>query len=266
VVTPMGRRRQLAGLRMLITGASQGIGRALAEQAIARGAVVLGTARSLELLERLQQDVRQHGHNLEIVQADVTQRADRQRLVDETVQRFGGLDILINNAGAGASGHFADSSPDVLRGIMEVNFFALTEMTRLFLPLLKKSKHAAIVNISSVLGQRALPGRAEYCASKFAVQGFSEALRAELDKDGVDVLVICPGLTRTNFGHNMLATTTSLQADYSSGMAPEQVAAATLRALERGKNEIRLTAGGRMMLWVNRLFPRLVDWIAARKL
>jgi len=147
---------------------------------------------------------------------------------------------------------------------MEVNFFAMTETTRLFLPLLKRGNRPAVVNISSVLGKRSLPGRSEYCASKFAVQGFSEALRAELDKDGVDVLVVCPGLTRTNFGRNMLARTSRWQASGARGMTPERVAAATLRALERGKNEIRLTAGGRFLTLCNRFFPRMVDWIAAR--
>jgi short-subunit dehydrogenase len=256
--------KMIESSRVLITGASQGIGRALAEQAATRGAVVLAASRSLDLLQQLQQEIRRRGQTLEIVQADVTRADDRQRLLDEVLRRWGGLDILINNAGTGATGYFVDNSPDLLRSIMEVNFFALTEMTRLFLPLLKKGTHPAIVNISSILGKRALPGRGEYCASKFAVQGFSEALRAELAKDGVNVLVVCPGLTRTNFGRNLLARATRWQADHGSGMAPEVVAKATLRALERRKNEICLTAKGRFLERLNRFVPRIVDWIAAR--
>src|SRR5437660_1993856 len=199
----MGQRRSIDGARMLITGASQGIGEALAEAAAARGVCVLAAARNATLLADLAKRIRERGGTIEIVQADVTVSADRQRMVDAAQQHFGGLDILVNNAGIGATGHFADVSPDRMRRIFEVNFFGLTETTRAFLPLLKAGQKPAIVNISSIAGKRGIPARSEYSASKFAVQGFSEALRAELAKDGVDVLVVCPGLTQTNFSHNM---------------------------------------------------------------
>jgi short-subunit dehydrogenase len=154
----MGQRRTLHNARLLITGASQGIGRCLAERAAARGARVLATARSLELLQQLQATVRGRSGVLEIVQADVTRPEDRQLLVDSAVQHFGGLDVLINNAGIGAIGPFEDCKPERLRAIMEVNFFALSETTRLFLPLLKQGQRPALVNVSSVLGKRAVPG------------------------------------------------------------------------------------------------------------
>jgi short-subunit dehydrogenase len=262
----MGHRRSLQNARILITGASQGIGRWLADRAAARGARVLGAARSLELLRQLQTTIRQRGQVLEIVQGDVTQADDRQRLVDTAVQHFGGLDILINNAGIGATGPFADCSPERLRAIMEVNFFGLTETTRLFLPLLKQGHRPAIVNISSVLGKRAVPGMSEYCASKFAVQGFSEALRAELSKDGVDVLVVNPGRTRTDFNqHQIERKSGKVFATFVGGQAPERVAEATLRALERGKHEITLTLPGKLVVLVNRFAPRFVNWLFARE-
>src|SRR5205807_4044760 len=131
-------------------------------------------------------EVRKGGHTLETVLADVTSPADRRRMVEAAVQYFGGLDVLVNNAGIGAAGHFADVGPDRLRKIMEVNFFGLTETTRACLPLLKRGTTPAILNVSSIAGKRGIPARSEYSASKFAVQGFSEALRAELDKDGID--------------------------------------------------------------------------------
>jgi len=261
----MGHRRTLHNARILVTGASQGIGRALAERAAARGARVLAAARSLGLLQQLQAEVGARGGRLEIVQADVANRDDRRRLLDAALERFGGLDILINNAGVGATGPFADAAPERLRTIMEVNFFGLTETTRLLLPLLKQGQQPAIVNISSVIGKRALPGSSEYCASKFAVQGFSEALRAELAKDGVDVLVVCPGRTRTQFVDNLLEKKTARAADRFRGQSAEHVAEATLRALERGKNEICLSLSGWLLVTANRFFPRLVDWIAARR-
>jgi short-subunit dehydrogenase len=261
----MGRRRDLAGSRILITGASQGIGRALARAAARRGARVLAAARSEALLAELAQRVREAGGIIETVRGDVTSAEDRRRMAEAAVRHFGGLDVLVNNAGIGATGHFADVSPDRLRAIMEVNFFGLTETTRVCLPLLRQGNRPAVVNISSIAGKRGIPARSEYSASKFAVQGFSEALRAELAKDGIDVLVVCPGLTQTNFSQNMLEQKARLQMDHLRGMTPEAVAEATLRSLERGRNEECLSLGGRLLVLVSRFLPRLADRIARRK-
>ncbi len=261
----MGQRRVLTGSRILITGASQGIGKALAEAAAARGARVLLCARKIELLQDLALQIRTRGGVIEIVQADITSRDDRQRLVEAAEKAFGGLDILINNAGIGATGHFADVGPERLRQIMEVNFFGLTETTRAFLPMLKKGIKPAIVNISSIAGKRAIPARSEYSASKFAVQGFSEALRAELAKDGVDVLVVCPGLTQTNFSSNMIEQKALVQLDHMRGMSAEDVARQTLRAIEKGYNETCLTFKGKLMVLVSRFFPWVADMVVKWK-
>ncbi|HMC63780.1 MAG TPA: SDR family oxidoreductase [Gemmataceae bacterium] len=261
----MGHRRQIANSRILITGASQGIGKALAEEAARQGGRVLAAARNAELLHELRDRVCRQGGTLEIVQADVTSPDDRQRMVDAAVQHLGGLDVLINNAGIGATGHFAEVSADRLRKIMEVNFFGLTETTRACLPLLRRGQKPAIVNISSIAGKRGIPARSEYSASKFAVQGFSEALRTEVAKDGIDVLVICPGLTQTNFSQNMLEQKARLKMDHMRGMTAEQVAVATLRAIERGRDEVTLTWKGKLLVFVSRFLPRLADRIAARR-
>ena len=220
-------RRKLAGLRVLVTGASQGIGRALVVEAAKRGCRVLAAARSQPLLDELAAEVRTTGGTIETVAADVTDPASRTAMVTAATQHFGGLDVLVNNAGIGATGHFMDSEPEVLRRIFETNFFGLTETTRAFLPLLKQGVTPAIVNISSVVGKRALPARSLYSASKFAVMGFSEAIRAELAKDGIDVLVVSPGLTQTNFSKNMLEAKAKMQLDHMRGMTSEQVATAT---------------------------------------
>jgi short-subunit dehydrogenase len=261
----MGQRRTVAGLRVLITGASQGIGRALAVAAAARGAKVLAAARSADLLAQLAAEARGHGGIIETVHADVTSPDDRQRMAEAAVRHFGGLDVLVNNAGIGATGHFVECSPERLRAIMEVNFFGLTETTRVCLPLLRQGRTPAVVNISSIAGKRGIPARSEYSASKFAVQGFSEALRAELAKDGIDVLVVSPGLTRTNFSQNMLEQKAVLRMDHLRGMSAEAVAEATLRSLERGRNEVSLTLGGRLIVLFSRFFPRWADRIARRK-
>jgi short-subunit dehydrogenase len=261
----MGHRRRIAGSRILITGASQGIGKSLADAAARRGGRVLAVARSLELLHDLSDRVRARGDQLEIIQADIANAADRRRMLEAAVAAYGGLDVLVNNAGIGATGHFADVEPDRLRKIMEVNFFGLTETTRVFLPLLRLGNYPAIVNISSIAGKRGIPARSEYSSSKFAVQGFSEALRAELEKDGIDVLLICPGLTQTNFSKNMLEQKAKLPLDHMRGMTSEQVALATLKAIEQGRHEVCLTFQGKLITLISRFLPRLADRIAARK-
>jgi short-subunit dehydrogenase len=260
----MGRRR-IAGSRIVVTGASQGIGKALTVAAAQQGAKVLAAARSDKLLHELAEQARAQGGVVEVVHADVTDPADRQRMVEAAVQHFGGLDILINNAGIGATGHFAEASPERLRAIMEVNFFGVTETTRAFLPLLQRGHRPAIVNISSVAGKRGIPARSEYSASKFALQGFSEALRAEMARFGIDVLVICPGLTQTNFSQNMLEQKARLPMDHLRGMTAEKVAALTLQAIERGRHEVCLTLQGKLLVFVSRFLPRLADRIAARQ-
>jgi short-subunit dehydrogenase len=261
----MGHRRQIAGLRILVTGASQGIGRALALEAALRGATVLAAARSEELLAELAQEAKAAGHSLQTVRADVTVPAERQKMADEAMRLYGGLDVLINNAGIGATGHFADASPDRMRTIMEVNFFGLTETTRVCLPLLRQGKTPAILNISSIAGRRGIPARSDYSASKFAVQGFSEALRAELAKDGIDVLLVNPGLTQTNFSKNMLEQKAKVQMDHLCGMTSEQVACKTLDALAAGRNEVTLTLKGRLLVLFSKFWPSLVDRVTRRK-
>jgi short-subunit dehydrogenase len=258
-------RRELAGMRVLVTGASQGIGRALAVAAARRGCKVIATARSADLLNELAAEVQAANGTIATVAGDITNPADRQRMVDAAREHFGGLDILINNAGIGATGHFMETKPETLRQIFETNYFALCEMIRVFLPVLKQGTKPAIVNISSVVGRRALPARGLYSASKFAVAGFSEAIRAELAKDGVDVVVVNPGLTRTNFSKNLLENTARISMEHQRGMTSEQVAEATLNAAAAGRNEVTLTFKGKLLVLVARFAPWVVDFFAKKK-
>ena len=258
-------RRRLAGLRVLVTGASQGIGRGLAIVAARKGCRIIAAARSESLLAELAAAVRAAGGTIETVVADVTKPEDRAAMVAAAEKSFGGLDVLINNAGIGATGHFMDSDPETLRQIFEVNFFGMTETTRAFLPMLKTGVAPAIVNISSVVGKRALPARGLYAASKIAVQGFSEAIRAELAKDGIDVIVINPGLTQTNFSQNMLENKARMPMDHMRGMTSEEVAEATLRALAAGTPEVTLTVRGKMLVLFARFAPWVIDFFAKKK-
>jgi len=263
----MGRKRSLQGLRAVVTGASQGIGRALAIEGVRRGMTVVAQARSVDLLKLLEAEVA--GMNLpgtlRTVAGDVTSETDRQNLATFCLKQLGGLDILVNNAGIGATGHFIDGNQDQLRKIFEVNVFGLAETTRTLLPLLKLGNSAQVINIGSIVGERAFPARSDYSSSKFAVHAFTDGLRSELSKDQVDVLMVAPGLTQTNFSQNMLKQSAKVQLDHMRGMTSEQVAEAVWNSSEKGKDRVFLTRQGRLLLLVNKLFPWLVDRIMRRK-
>ena len=263
----MGRKRSLQGLRAVVTGASQGIGRALAIEGVRRGMTVVAQARSVDLLKLLEAEVA--GMNLpgtlRTVAGDVTSEADRQNLATFCLKELGGLDILVNNAGIGATGHFIDGNQDQLRKIFEVNVFGLAETTRTLLPLLKLGNSAQVINIGSIVGERAFPARSDYSSSKFAVHAFTDGLRSELSKDQVDVLMVAPGLTQTNFSQNMLKQSAKVQLEHMRGMTSEQVAEAVWNSSEKGKDRVFLTRQGRLLLLVNKLFPWLVDRIMRRK-
>jgi short-subunit dehydrogenase len=142
---------------------------------------------------------------------------------------------------------------------METNFFAPCELTRLAIPLLKEGADPAILMINSVAGRRAIASRSEYSASKFALMGFTEALRAELSKDGVEVCVVNPGLTESSFEDNMLENKARHSLHAQRSMSAAQAAGLILDALEARRNETTLTLKAKMLLLVNRLFPRFVD-------
>ncbi len=257
--------RALQGRRLLITGASGGIGRCVAEQAARAGARLALAARSVERLESLAGDLRKLGADVLVVPTDVTVGAERARLFETVVARFGGLDALLNNAGVGAFGHFAESSEAILRQVMEVNFFAPAEMIRLAIPILARGQQPAIVNVSSMCGRRGIPAWPEYSASKFALCGLTEALRAELVRFAIDVLLVVPGLTRSELGSHLLRNAGRMKIDFSDGMPPEKVAASILNALCRNRTETVLGWDARWILRVQRFLPRLVDRVLARK-
>jgi short-subunit dehydrogenase len=250
---------------MLITGASGGIGRCLVDHAARAGARVVANARSAQRLVELAGSLSDQGAEVLAVPGDITRSEDRRRLIQAAVGRFDGLDDLINNAGLGSFGHFADSTEDILRQIMEVNFFAPAELIRLALPVLAKGCHPAIVNVASMCGRRALPAWPEYSASKFALCGLTDSLRAELTRFQIDVLLILPGLTRSDLGRHLLRNTGRMKIDFDQGQPPERVAAGILNALVKNRSETVLGADARRMLRINKFFPRLVGWLLARK-
>lgn len=257
--------RDVRGQRLLITGATGGIGRCLAGQAARAGARVAVTARSVGRLETLAHELSGEGGEVVALPADLTVEADRRRLLDAVVDRFDGLDSLVNNAGVGSWGHFGTGTEDVLRRVMEVNFFAPAELTRLAVPLLVRGRRPAVVNVASMCGRRGMPAWSEYSASKFALVGLTEALRGELARFDIDVLLVLPGLTRGGLGSNLLRSEGRARIDFDAGMPPGVVAAGTLEALRRNLTETVLGRDARWMLRAQRFLPRLVDRLLARK-
>jgi len=257
-------KRQINNSRVIVTGASSGIGRALAVELAADGARVVIVARREDRLEELAEQIKADGGTVEIVAGDITDEDLRRRAIEKAQSSFGGLDALINNAGVGAMGLFEDADPKRVREIMEVNFFSLVEMTRLALPLLKQGEKPIIVNISSILGHRGVPHNSEYAASKFAVAGFSESIRAELAAQGIDVLVVSPGTTATEFFDQVVQKTSEPSWPEHAAVTAEDVARATVKAMRRGKHQIIPYRWGKLLCWINRLSPRLVDSLMER--
>lgn len=254
-------RRKVADKRLLVTGASSGIGRELAIQLSTKGARLLVTARRSELLDSLVQEIRGTQPNAEIaaIAGDITDPDFRLRLIELAQSRWNCLDGLVNNAGVGAMGRFIDSTPQTLRQVMEVNFFAPVELIRSALPLLQRGQQPIVVNVGSVLGHRAVPLKSEYCASKFALHGLSDALRAELAPLGIDLTMISPSTTDSDFFEHAIQDTTKKTWKNRGAASVKQVAAATIRAMTKGSHDVILTLGGKSLVLLDRLAPTLAD-------
>jgi short-subunit dehydrogenase len=258
-------KRDLCGTRLLLTGASSGIGRSLAQQAARTGARLLLAARSPGPLESLAAEINASGGEASAITADVTSEEDRRRVVEAAQERMDGLDVLVNNAGVGSWGHFADGSEDVLRKVMEVNFFAPAELIRLAAPVLMRGRQPAVMNVASMCGRRGMPAWSEYSASKFALCGLTEALRGELARFGIEVLLAVPGLTKSDLGRHLLRKSGRANIDFDEGMPAEYVAGCILDALRRNRTETVIGSDARRLLLVHRFFPRLVDALINRK-
>ena len=256
-------RLDLTGARAIVTGASSGIGYALAMRLADECVRVVVASRNQERLHALAATIRRRGGEVHVLPTDVADAGQRAQLIESSIAALGGLDILINNAGIGAIGPFIDSSEDRLRHIFELNFFGCTELTRLALPHLRQGRHPMIVNISSILGKRAIPGMTEYCGSKFALQGWSESLRPELARFGIHLLVVSPGTIQSEFRANLLEDRAKGRWR-ARGMPADRCAALIIGAIRARRNEIVITAGAKMLAWLNRLSPRLVDWMMNR--
>ncbi len=245
---------------IIITGASSGIGKALAVEALKTGAYVVLAARDEKAMQEIVQSVDKHRYL--IVRTDVSLEADCQHLIDQTISRFGRIDVLINNAGISMRALFRDVDLKVLEHLMQVNFWGSVYCTKYALPWLLKHK-GSIVGVSSIAGYKGLPARSGYSASKFALQGFLECLRVENLKTGLHVLIACPGFTTSNIRKTALAKDGSMQGESPRAedkmMTAEAVACKIMSAIKKRKRTLILTRQGKLTVLLNKLFPALTD-------
>ena len=248
---------------VVITGASSGIGRALAEEMAKRGAnVVLGARQYVTLCEITAQLEGKYAIKALAVQADVSKESDCEFLIQQALVAFGKIDVLINNAGISMRALFNDLDLSVLKNLMDVNFWGTVYCTKYALPEILKTK-GSVVGVSSIAGYRGLPGRTGYSSSKFAMNGFMEAMRTELLKTGVHIMVACPGFTTSNIRVAALAKDGEAHGETSMEegkmMTAEEVAHRIANGIFSRKRTLIMTRQGKLTVWLNKLFPTLTD-------
>jgi len=245
---------------VVITGGSDGIGKALVEMFLQQGAKVATCGRSNDKLYELEKS--HPGEPIITYSIDVSSETDCSYFIEQVIKMFGAIDVLINNAGISMRALFNETNLDTLKKVMDINFWGTVYCTKYALPHILKQQ-GTIVGVSSIAGYRGLPGRTGYCASKFAVNGFFEALRTELLESGVNIMWVCPGFTASNIRNVALNKNAKPQGvspmDESKMMTAEECAALILQAIEKRKRTLIFSANDKRTVLVNRLMPSLAD-------
>jgi short-subunit dehydrogenase len=255
---------KLHEVRALVTGASGGIGAAIAREIVAGGGRVLITGRDVRALQRLALSLDPHGDRVVVHVADIVQARERDALIAVATARCDGVNVLVNNAGVASFGAFAQGPAQDFEHLLAVNVLAPMHLCRALLPHLQRQPAAHIVNVGSVFGAIGYPGQVAYSTSKFALRGFSEALRRELGDSTVNVHYLAPRATRTGFNS---AAVDELNAELAVATdPPERVAAAVRRMLETGQPEAVIGWPEKLFVRINSILPRLVDRSLARQL
>ena len=255
----------------IVTGASSGIGLATATLLAKYQAKVVLAARSEDKLEELSRELSKQTEVLS-VRTDVSVREDCRNLIDKTVERFGKIDILINNAGISMRAMFKDLDLSVIERLMDVNFWGTVYCTKYALPYLLESK-GSVVGVISTAGYKGLPGRTGYSASKFAINGFLDTLRSEHLYDGLHVMIYAPGFTASNIRKTALMADGSMQGETpreeGKMMTSERVGEIMLNHIRRRSRRATLTFTSKLLLVLTRLFPTITDhmeyWYMARE-
>lgn len=245
---------------VVVTGGSTGIGKALVELLLSLGAKVATCGRDQDKLYDLQ--ILHPNKFLHTVVADVSKELDCQHFIESTIKNFGYIDVLINNAGVSMKALFNETELDTLKKVMEINFWGTVYCTKFALPSIIERK-GDIVSISSIAGYRGLPGRSGYSASKFAVNGWMEALRTELLESHVNVMWVCPGFTASNIRNVALNKEAKPQNENAMNegkmMSSEVCAQHILNAIQKRKRTLVLTFTGKRTVFLNKFFPSLAD-------
>jgi dehydrogenase/reductase SDR family protein 7B len=260
--------KSFSGKVVWVTGASAGIGEALVKAFAKEGAKVILTARREEELLRVQKEAGLNDTNSLILPVDLMKVDTISAAAEKARQKFPDIDILVCNAGRSQRSLVKDTSLEVDRSIMELNYFAAVALTKSVLPGMIARKQGHFVVISSVMGKMSVPLRSAYCASKHALHGFFDGLRTEEFKDNIKVTIICPGYVKTNVSVNAMTGTGAvhgkMEEGQAKGMTPETCARKTLRAIKRNREEVYM--GGTEILphQVKRFFPRVFSYIIKR--
>jgi short-subunit dehydrogenase len=248
---------------VIVTGASSGIGEAVAREFAREGSKVMLAARSQEKLASITDEITSSGGIVDYVVTDVSVENDCRNLVNKTVEKFGTVDILINNAGLSMRALFDDVDLDVIRRLMDVNFWGTVYCTKFALPYIVAGK-GSIVGVSSVAGFHGLPGRTGYSASKFAIHGLLETIRIENLKKGLHVMIIAPGFTATEIRKHALTADGTEQGhsprNEQNLVSAEYVAKWILKGIRKKKRNKLLTWDGRFTALLQRIIPEVVDW------
>lgn len=250
------------GKTAVITGASSGIGRALAFELGARGANIVMGARQYDKLAEIAASLESKGASVAFCAVDVTHEEECRKLIETAVDAFGGIDLLVCNAGISMRALFDDVDLSVLHRLMDVNFWGTVYCTKYALPYLQAS-HGTIVGVSSVAGLHGLPGRTGYSASKYAMTGFLDTIRIENRKKGVRVMVACPGFTATNVRFSALTADGTSQGatprKEEKMMSAQEVARRIARGVINRKRLLLMEFEGRATHFIKKLSPRFLD-------
>ncbi|MBL8202951.1 MAG: SDR family oxidoreductase [Blastocatellia bacterium] len=251
--------RTIQGTTVVITGATSGIGRATAVAFVDAGAKVVVAGRREERLIELVRELENKGGEALAVKTDVADQAQVEHLIAMAIERFGKVDTLVNNAGVGIAASFVDQSLEDFKQVMDVNFWGAVYACKAVVPHMRKNKNGLIINISSIFGKRGMPYETAYSASKFALAGFSEALRAELMTENIDVSTIYPGAVRTEI-FETAKNDTGLDLGASLPKFPAQELARIIVQNARFPQAEVVMAGDAIALnFFNKLAPGLVD-------